>query len=179
VIGQANPVRYPAARRAALWCVATLLCSGAAHAAEGGLVLTPDWGMLFGLVALFVVLVFPLDVLLFRPLLRALEERDERITGTRAKAEKLERETQAVLLRYEAAIAEARAASETERRARLNQARTSMLETTSGARGEAERELERARGELATILDQARATLRGQAQELAREAASRVLGRAL
>jgi F0F1-type ATP synthase membrane subunit b/b' len=44
---------------------------------------------------------------------------------------------------------------------------------------EAESEMDRARSEISTALDEARETLRSEAQGLAREAASRVLGRTL
>ena len=46
-------------------------------------------------------------------------------------------------------------------------------------RAEAEREIDRARQEVATALESARASLRGQSQELARQAAASVLGRPL
>jgi F0F1-type ATP synthase membrane subunit b/b' len=47
------------------------------------------------------------------------------------------------------------------------------------ARGDAERELERARQEVASALADARAQLRREAEGLAREAAAQVLGRPL
>ena len=49
----------------------------------------------------------------------------------------------------------------------------------SSRRSEAETEINRAREEVAGALNDARAQLREQAQELAREAATRVLGRSL
>jgi F-type H+-transporting ATPase subunit b len=157
----------------------SVLSAASAHAAsEGGLELVPDFSTtLPALLVAFVLLVFPVNVLLIKPILKALDERDERIEGTRVKAERLAREGQAVLERYESALREAREESELERRSRLDAARESMLETTSTARTAAEAELERARGELASTLDDARATLRAYADELAREAATSVLGR--
>ncbi len=50
---------------------------------------------------------------------------------------------------------------------------------TGAARGDAERELASARTELATSLADARGALSGESERLAREAASRVLGRPL
>jgi len=147
-------------------------------ASEGSLELIPDFTTtLPALLVAFVLLVFPVNLLIIKPILKALDDRDERIEGTRAKAARIATDGQAVLERYESALREARDEAELERRARLEQARTSMLETTSAARSAAEVELERARGELASTVDDARATLRGHADELAREAAASVLGR--
>ena len=153
--------------------------AAAAHAAsDGGLELMPDFARtLPGLLIAFLLLAFPVNALLLKPILKTLDERIERIEGTRAKAERIANEGQAVLERYETALREARDESELERRARLDDARATMLQTTSTARNAAEVELERARAELASALDGARATLRGQADELAREAAASVLGR--
>lgn len=151
-----------------------------ASAAEGGLQLLPDFTTtLPALIVVFLIIVAPLNALLFRPILKALDERDERIAGTRAKAERLSHDTQAVLERYEAAIRDAREEAEGERRVRIGEARARLLDRTVSARTAAEAELERARGELAATLDEARGTLRGQANDLAREAAASVLGRAL
>lgn len=158
----------------ALLCVAIAL---PASAAEGGLVLLPDPRMLIALIVCFAILVFPLNALLFKPILKALDEREARIAGTRAKAERLAADTQAVLERYETAIRLAREESEQERRAHVDSARARMLETTAEARGTAERQLERARSDLNSTVDEARFALRAHADDLAREAAASVLGR--
>ena len=49
----------------------------------------------------------------------------------------------------------------------------------AGERGEAETRIEQARGEVNTALEQARQSLARQAEELARQAAERMLGRSL
>ena len=165
-------------RRLAPFATITFFAS-TAHAAEGGLQLVPDWATAAALLVAFLVLVIPLNALLLKPLVKALDEREERITGTRAKAERLATEGQEVLERYEAAIRQAREASELARRGKLEEARASMIDTTATARSAAESELERARNELANTLAGARQTLRTQANDLARDAAAQVLGRPL
>lgn len=127
----------------------------------------------------FVLLIFPLNALLFKPIFRALDERAERIAGARERSEQLQREADKVLNRYEAAIREARSESESARQAKLETARNEQLQLTNAARSEAERELESARGELSRSVEDARATLRESAESLAQAAAERVLGRAL
>jgi F-type H+-transporting ATPase subunit b len=154
---------------------ATALAEGGGH----GLVLMPDPRMLVALMVLFVLLVAPANALVFKPLLRVLDEREARTAGTRAKAEKLEQEAAAILLRYETAVRDARDQGELSRRALLGEVRSEVQREVTGARRDAEGQLERARGEIDAALESARASLRGQAQELARQAASQVLGRAL
>jgi F-type H+-transporting ATPase subunit b len=156
-----------------------LPASVAASESEGGLVLVPDGTMLVGLIVLFLVLIYPVNELLFKPIFRVLDEREQRIAGTRAKADQLERDAEAAFERYEQSVRTVREEAEQARRSALEGARSEALAANAAARGDVERELEGARGEIAQALESARGTLRGQSQELAREAASRVLGRAL
>jgi len=169
--------RQPRFSLVILWLVFGL--AGDAVAAEGGLVLTPDLELVVALVILFVLLVFPVDALLFRPIFAALDARREQIEGTRARAQQLEADAEAALRRYEAAVQEVRVESDVARKAALSSAREASLAKTEGARHDAEGTLERARQEIAGELQGARATLRQQAEALAREAAASVLGRSL
>ncbi|HPG25531.1 MAG TPA: ATP synthase F0 subunit B [Myxococcota bacterium] len=133
------------------------------------------WIMLIG----FVVLIFPLNQLIFKPIFAALDARAARIQGARERSAQLERDADAVLDRYETAIREARSESEAARQHQLGRAREEQIALTTQARSEAEREIERARNDLGRSLEDARATLRASAEDLARAAAERVLGRAL
>jgi len=162
------------------WSVAlSVLAAGDAAAAGGGLELLPRLELLGVLLLLFTLLIVPVNTVIFRPIFRALDERDDKIAGTRARAERLERDAQAVLERYESAVREVREEAELARRARLETTRGETAQTTTAARAAAEGEIERARAELSAALTEARASLRAQSQILAREAAARVLGRAL
>jgi F-type H+-transporting ATPase subunit b len=148
--------------------------------ASGDLELVPDFtGTLLVMLAGFVLLIFPLNALLFQPIFRALDERANRIAGARQRSEQLGRDADEVLGRYEAAIREARGESEAARQVSLEGAREEQAARTASARSEAERELERARAELSRSVDEARATLRSNAEQLAQAAAERVLGRVL
>lgn len=158
--------------------------------ASEDLVLIPDYALfgLFGLGGLgtlwimligFVVLIFPLNALLFQPIFRALDARAERIEGARARSTQLENEADEVLERYETAVRGARIDAETARQAQLGEAREEQAALTAQARSNAEAELERTRAELARSLDDARATLRSAADDLATQAAEQVLGRTL
>ena len=151
----------------------------AAHASSGELVLVPDLRMMLTLIALFLLLIAPMHRLIFKPLLRVLEEREERTAGTRARAARIEEEAKEVLARYEREVAQTREEAERQRRATLEQVRGESQGLTGAARGAAEQSQAAARRELAEALDGARHVLRDRTQELAREAASRVLGRSL
>ncbi len=133
------------------------------------------WVMLVG----FVVLIFPLNALIFQPIFRALDARADRIQGARGRSAQLQSEADAVLEQYEQAIREARAEAEAARQRQLALAREEQASLTSAARRDAEGELERARADLGRSLEEARNTLRAGAEDLAQAAAEQVLGRAL
>jgi F-type H+-transporting ATPase subunit b len=149
-----------------------------AHAAAESLQIFPD-ERIFYLIPLFLLLVFPVNRLLFRPVFRVLDERDRRIEGARKRAEEIGAQAEATLDRYRSAVRSAREEAESGRKEALEGARREQAQLTGSARGEAETEINHAREEVAGALVDARSQLREQAQELAREAAARVLGRSL
>jgi F0F1-type ATP synthase membrane subunit b/b' len=169
------------ARTAALIAVSTSpFFASEAFASEGGLAIFPDWfGMLPILVLLFAALVFPVNALILKPIFRVLDAREEEITGTRRRADRLASRADEVLQRYEQAVREARQDAEQDRKQTLEQARSDGAATTADARSESEREVGRARGEVAVALDEARAELRVRSEPLAKEVAAQVLGRVL
>ncbi len=67
--------------------VACVLFAGTAAASDGGLVLLPDLtGKLPILIVLFVLLVYPVNAILFKPIFQVLDAREEKTTGTRKRA---------------------------------------------------------------------------------------------
>ena len=160
--------------------VACVLFAGTAAASDGGLVLLPDLtGKLPVLIVLFVLLVYPVNAILFKPIFQVLDAREEKTTGTRKRAGKIIGDAEETLAKYESAVREVRAEAEQARKSEAAAAREENATMVGAARAEAERQLERARTELEEALAQSRKTLRAGAQSLANEAASRVLGRAL
>ncbi len=160
--------------------VGCALFAGAAVASEGGLVLLPDWtGKLPILIVLFALLMVPVNAILFKPIFQVLDAREERTSGTRARAEKVMKDAEETLAGYERAVREARAESEQARKREAAAAREENATVIDAARAESESHLESARAELAAALEQSRQTLGSDARHLADEAASRVLGRAL
>ena len=160
--------------------VVCALFAGVAAASEGDLVLLPDLtGKLPILIVLFALLVYPINVVLFKPIFRVLDAREERTTGTRKQAEKVMNDAEETLADYERAVREVRADAERMRKREAATARKENAAVIDAARADAERHFERARIELAAALEQSRQALRADAQGLADEVASRVLGRAL
>ena len=150
-----------------------------AIASEGGLELFPDPPILVLLIVFFAALVPLVNHLLLRPMLRVLDARAERTDGARRRAARLEEQVRDVVARYEQAIREVRQSAEGSRREILDDARRRAAEETLAARSDAETELGRVRRELEASVGRARKGLRSLAQELAREAAGRVLGRVI
>lgn len=162
-----------------LWLPLACLSARTAWASEGSLQLVPRIDLLLGLLIFFLLLVAPLNALLFRPLLRTLDARADRINGTRERAERLNSQSLELRTRYESALREGRDAAERSRRERIEEARVDFQGRTGEARADAEQRIEASRSELSASLEQARSQLSQQARELAREAAARVLGRSL
>jgi F-type H+-transporting ATPase subunit b len=158
-----------------------------AHAAEGGLQIFPD--IFLGaspiesryvqLLVLFLLLIFPVNQLVLKPLLAVLDERAERIEGTRKRAGELAGQADAALARYQAAVEQARKQADEQRKGTLEGARGDQARILSEARRAAEGEVSVARSGVARALTEARAGLRGDTDALARDVAARVLGRAL
>jgi len=157
---------------------ALLLAAAPAGAAEGGLQIYPDRKLLYLIVG-FAILIPLLDVLLFRPLFRVLDERHERIEGAKTRAEEVARRAGELVQRFESAVGQARADAEAERQRLLEGERREQVSRVAGEREEAERSLQAARREVGRAVTDARQFLRRDAESLAREAAARVLGRSL
>ena len=165
---------------AALATACISFAAAPAFATTGELVLVPDFtGKLPALIALFAALIWPANQLLFKPIFKVLDERAEKTEGRRQRAARIMHDAEETLANYESAIREVRGESERDRKEFIANARTQNASVTAEARGDAEREVERARESLAAALTEARGALREQAESLATEAASRVLGRPL
>jgi F-type H+-transporting ATPase subunit b len=178
--GGLGALRRVGRRYAIAGCIAAAsLVVALPAAAAGDLELMPDGWITVILLVAFVAIVFPLNALIFRPLLQVMDEREDKIAGARRRAAHVEAEATDALARYEDALRGAREESMLERRAQLEAARSDLLTTTRRAKAEAAQELENAREELDASLRDARETLRGGSEALARLAAERILGRSL
>lgn len=147
--------------------------------ASGGLVLVPDPLTVVVLLIGFLILIPLVSRIIVKPILAVFDQRNEKIAGARKRAESLEGTASEILGRYEAAVREVRDESETGRREQIDASRAERAQITARAREEAEGEIARSQREIATALSEARAGLRASAEQLARQAAERILGRAV
>ena len=146
--------------------------------ASEGISLVPDFTTTLPLLILvFAILVLPLNRLIFRPIFRVLDARLDQIEGNRMRSKQVSAQADDALRRYEQSIQQVREDAERDRRARLEAVRGETADRAATARFEAEAEIARARELVAVALADARTSLRVQAEELATEAAGRLLGR--
>lgn len=152
---------------------ANLLVVGAAPQA---ITVDVDWTFVVALV-LFVVLMLVLKPLLFDPMLALFEERERRIEGAKVLARKIDEKSTTALATYEAAISKARGAANAERDKIRAEGLAKEQQILGGVRVETAKTIEQ--GKLAAHRDaeRVRAALQSQSGGIARELASRVLGR--
>jgi F-type H+-transporting ATPase subunit b len=125
----------------------------------------------------FLILVFILNRLMFRPILKLIKERSEHIESTKNEIESIELETRRVKEEYFAREADARKDA-TQERSRVKNAGMAKAEEfindsrkeVSAIRAEADKEAEE-------VVKKTRPLLRGEAEALAEEIMERVIGR--
>ena len=128
-------------------------------------------------ILLFVVLMVVLKPLLFDPMMRLFEEREERIDRTIEKARKTDEASAKALAKYEEILAKAREAGATERDQLRSQAAKKEAELMTQVRAQTSSTLDQGRTAMATEAKEARSKLQLEARQLGRAIASRVLGR--
>ena len=170
----------PRRRRVAVTLLVLLALLAAAPVyAAADLVLVPTPVTLISLIVLFIVAIFPLNALIYRPIFATLDERHARTAGAREKAAELSEEADQVLSRYRREISEARSVAEQSRKEAVERAREEQARVTASARSEAEQQVERGRVELNASLEQARSEMGDHVRDLADSAAQKILGRAV
>jgi F-type H+-transporting ATPase subunit b len=154
-----------------------LLANGAlAFAEDAGNIISPDFSLLF-IVALFLLFVFVMNRLLFKPIGRVLDERQALTEGATNEARAAARRYQAKLAQYEESIRQARAESYR----RLEQERARALEERRGliedAKQKATTEIEQAKSEIEQQAEAARVSLEAESRQIADRISRTVLGR--
>lgn len=152
------------------------LVADPAHAA-GKLELIPNPPILVALIVGFIILIAPVNALIFRPLFRVLDEREAKIAGATNEASGLVERATELTDQYRGAIREAREEAEFARKQQLEAARSEHASITGDARSESEGEISRAREDIEGALSEARTTLEAESRDLAKVAAERILGR--
>jgi F-type H+-transporting ATPase subunit b len=166
--------------RACAPVIAVMAVSLPAQASGDSLQLVPDFFFTSPILLLaFILLIYPLNALIFKPILKVMDQRDDQIAGARRRADQIETQADEALKRYEDSVSAAREEVTGERRTSTEAARVELMATTRAAKDEAVREIDNARAELEASLTEARSTIRASADALATLAAERILGRSL
>jgi F-type H+-transporting ATPase subunit b len=147
-----------------------------AFAEGGGDIISPDGSLVFVLI-LFLVLVFVLNRILFRPIGRVLDERQTLTEGATNEARASRRSYEARLAEYEATIRQARAESykrSEQQRAAAVEERRHLIDDAKLA---AHEQIDRAKQEIEQQVVHARAALESESRQIAERISRTVLGR--
>ncbi len=126
---------------------------------------------------LFIALTLVLKPVLFDPMLKLFEEREKRIDGAKLQARKIDEKSAGALAEYEAQIARARATASAERDKIRSEALKREHEILGEVRASTAKVLDEGKRAAQAEAQKTRAALRAEAVGMARELASRVLGR--
>jgi F-type H+-transporting ATPase subunit b len=127
--------------------------------------------------ALFLVLMYVANKLMFQPYLALRERRKAGIEGARAEAERMTAQADAKLADYEKQLAVARGRANEEGRKVRAEAITHEREVTDAARTTAQKAIDEAQAKMRGETEAARAQLMPQADAIAKQIASKLLGR--
>jgi F-type H+-transporting ATPase subunit b len=148
-----------------------------ALSSEGGGV-TVDFDLtVLGQVVLFLILLVVLKPMLFDPMLHLFEERERRIDGAKLLARKIDEKSATALTTYETEMAKARASANAERDKLRGEGLKQESEILARVRAATAQTLEEGRKKMQEEVTRARASLQGEAGSIAKELATRVLGR--
>lgn len=128
-------------------------------------------------VVLLVALTLALKPLLFDPILKLFEERENRIDGVRAAARQIDEKSATALATYDAEMAKARASANAERDAQRALGLKSEQEILAKAREETARVIDEGKQAVQAAAAAARVTLKADAVTLIQEVAASAIGR--
>lgn len=127
----------------------------------------------------FIILMVILNLVLYRPLRRALEQRKETIEGNQQAATDLEASIEEKMTLYQKQLQEARLKGNQERAALRQMALEEEASTLGAAHQEASAKLQAIKEQVAGEAGVAREALKKETETLAGEIASKILGRTL
>lgn len=126
---------------------------------------------------LFFILLLVANKLLFQPYLKLRERRKEGIDGARAEAERTTAQADSKLADYEKQLATARNRANEEGRKVRAEAAANEKATTDSARASAQKSIDEATAKMRAEAEAARLQLLPQANAIAKQIASKLLGR--
>ena len=127
----------------------------------------------------FLVLLFLLNILLYKPIRKALSDRETEVSASRERTLSVDLEVQEKMARYEEKLREVKAGAAEERNLTLREARAEESRILEAARSDASESLTEIRGAIRTEAAKAEMYLRNQAESLSRVISEKILGRSL
>lgn len=134
-------------------------------------------GSFFFILFLFILLVFLLNRLIFKPILQVLDERDRLTVGASGEASSIVDDYNQRLSHYETTIRQARADSYRQLEHRRTQSLGERTQIIEQAKAEAAAQIEVAKAELHQQVTSAKDNLQTEAQTIARQISSAILKR--
>jgi F-type H+-transporting ATPase subunit b len=127
----------------------------------------------------FVVLIVVLNIFLYKPIRRVLNERNQVIESAREKAASVDLLVQDKMAEYEARLREVKSEAAAIRSGCLKQAQAEEAQLLESAKSQAAASLGAIREKIALETAEARKILTGQAESLSGEICNKILGRSL
>jgi F-type H+-transporting ATPase subunit b len=127
----------------------------------------------------FVVLMLALNVILYRPLRRVMQQRKETVDGSYRKAKSLEGAIDEKMAHYQEQLQQAKLKGNQEKNELRSQAHAEEGAILSAARATATDYMDSIKVKVASEADRARQALKAETEALAGQIASKVLGRGL
>lgn len=137
-----------------------------------------DWTVILQAIN-FVILIAILNFVMFRPMRNILSQRKETITGSHDRASELEAQIDEKMARYEEKLQEAKLQGNQEKNQLRQAAAGEEAKILGEARDEATVRLQKVKDQVAGEADAAGKSLKAEAETLASDIATKILGRAL
>jgi len=157
--------------------LASLLFAGVAFGA-GGITVIPDW-TLFVQIANFLLIVWVLNIVLFRPIRNILIQRKEKITSLEQNVETSDNEAKGKNEAFDLGIRDARAKGLSEKNVLLNEAADEEREIVDKINQKAQADLAEVREKIAKDAEAVRASLQKEIDTFASAIGEKILGRAV
>ena len=153
-----------------------LAASGESEGGGGGVTVMPDWSV-FIQIANFLLILWILNLILYRPIRNILRQRKEKIDGLELSIETYNEDAQEKDAAFATGIKEARAKGLNEKEALLLAAAEEEKEIIAGVNAKAQAELADIRGKISQEAETAKAALQTKVDEFANDICQKILGR--
>ncbi len=127
---------------------------------------------------LFLLLVYILNVLIYRPVLRVMEERAKKISGMEEDAVLADKEVEDKLASYKLELDKAKQSGNADRAILKKEGLDKEAELLGAAHDDAKKTLSAAKDKIAKVVDLALSTLKGMTEDMGKDIADKVVGRA-